>query len=130
MSAGFVRALRGGDDDTYRFHHVLVRDVAYAGTTKDARAELHERFGTWLEQRGRAADEIVGYHLEQAHRSELAPAILVSSALLSEQVACWLRPGLRAWKRADARAAANLLGRAAPLLPAKRSGRKSSASSG
>jgi class 3 adenylate cyclase len=65
---GLVRALRGGDADTYRFHHVLVRDVAYAGTTKDARAELHERFGTWLEQRGRAADEIVGYHLEQAHR--------------------------------------------------------------
>ena len=65
---GLVRALRGADDDTYRFHHVLVRDVAYAGTTKGARAELHERYGTWLEQRGRAMDEIVGYHLEQAYR--------------------------------------------------------------
>jgi class 3 adenylate cyclase/tetratricopeptide (TPR) repeat protein len=117
---GLVRALRGGDDDTYRFHHVLVRDVAYAGTTKDARAELHERFGTWLEQRGRAADEIVGYHLEQAHRyrNELDPGDPGVLGLAGRAGRVLAAAGIGAWKRADARAAANLLGRAASLLPA------------
>ena len=32
----------------FRFHHVLVRDVAYAGITKERRADLHERHGSWL----------------------------------------------------------------------------------
>ena len=117
---GLVRALRGGDDDTYRFHHVLVRDVAYAGTTKEARAELHERFGTWLEQRDKAADEIVGYHLEQAHRyrKELDPGDPVVVGLAKRAGRVLAAAGIGAWKRADARAAANLLGRAASLLPA------------
>ncbi len=117
---GLVRALRGGDDDTYRFHHVLVRDVAYAGTTKDARAELHERFGTWLEQRDKAADEIVGYHLEQAHRyrKELDPGDPVVIGLAKRAGRVLAAAGIGAWKRADARAAANLFGRAASLLPA------------
>ena len=117
---GLVRALRGGDDDTYRFHHVLVRDVAYAGTTKDARAELHERFGTWLEQRGTAADEIVGYHLEQAHRyrKELDPGDPGVVVLAQRAGRVLAAAGIGAWKRADARAAANLLGRAVALLPA------------
>ena len=117
---GLVRALRGGDDDTYRFHHVLVRDVAYAGTTKDARAELHDRFGTWLEQRGRAADELVGYHLEQAHRyrKELDPGDPGVLGLARRAGRVLAAAGIGAWKRADARAAANLLGRAASLLPA------------
>ena len=37
--AGFVRRAR----EVYRFHHVLVRDVVYAGTPKAERAELHRR---------------------------------------------------------------------------------------
>jgi len=116
---GLVRAVRGGDDDTYRFHHVLVRDVAYAGTTKDARAELHERFGTWLEQRGRAADEIVGYHLEQAHRylHELHPGDPRVIGLARRAGRVLAAAGVGAWTRTDARAAANLLGRATLLLP-------------
>jgi class 3 adenylate cyclase/tetratricopeptide (TPR) repeat protein len=122
---GLVRALRGGDDDTYRFHHVLVRDVAYAGTTKDSRAELHERFGTWLEQRDKAADEIVGYHLEQAYRyrKELAPGDPAVVGLAKRAGRVLAAAGIGAWKRADARAAANLLGRAASLLPAGEPGR-------
>ena len=116
----FVGALRGGDEDTYRFHHVLVRDVAYAGITKEERAELHERFGNWLEQRGETADEIVGYHLEQAHRyrNELQPGVPRGAALAQRAGRVLGAAGLGAWKRADARAAANLLGRAASLLPA------------
>ena len=107
------------------------RRVAYAGTTKDARAELHERFGTWLEQRDKAADEIVGYHLEQAHRyrKELDPGDPVVVGLAKRAGRVLAAAGIGAWKRADARAAANLLGRAASLLPpASRSGRRSSSS--
>ncbi|MGH2724723.1 MAG: ATP-binding protein, partial [Actinomycetota bacterium] len=60
------------DEDAFRFSHILIRDAAYSETTKEARAHLHERFAGWLERR--AADrltefeEVVGYHLEQAHR--------------------------------------------------------------
>ena len=66
------RGTRRGDD-ALRFHHVLVRDVAYAAITKERRADLHERHGAWLE-RANEPDELVGYHAEQAHRyrSELA----------------------------------------------------------
>ncbi len=50
----------------YRFHHVLVRDVVYAGTPKAERAELHRRHAEWLADRPDGADELIGYHLEQA----------------------------------------------------------------
>jgi class 3 adenylate cyclase len=58
-------------DDAFRFRHLLIRDAAYDGLPKSARAELHERFATWLESHGRdliELDEILGYHLEQAYR--------------------------------------------------------------
>jgi predicted ATPase len=40
--------LRGADG--YRFAHILVRDAAYAAMSKELRADLHERFVTWLER--------------------------------------------------------------------------------
>ena len=55
---------------SYRFRHLLIRDAAYDSIPKAARAELHELFGRWLEQRpptGRGYDEIIGYHLEQTY---------------------------------------------------------------
>jgi class 3 adenylate cyclase/tetratricopeptide (TPR) repeat protein len=58
-------------DDAFRFRHLLIRDAAYDGLPKAARAELHERFAEWLEEHGSdliELDEILGYHLEQAHR--------------------------------------------------------------
>jgi class 3 adenylate cyclase/tetratricopeptide (TPR) repeat protein len=58
-------------DDAFRFRHLLIRDAAYDGLPKAARAELHERFAIWLEAHGTdliELDEILGYHLEQAHR--------------------------------------------------------------
>ncbi|HET8651016.1 MAG TPA: BTAD domain-containing putative transcriptional regulator [Gaiellaceae bacterium] len=121
---GFVRPDRA-DDDSYRFHHVLLRDVAYAGVTKEARAGLHERFGTWLEKRGEGVDEIVGYHLEQAHRysKELRPGDEGVAELARRAGRVLTAAGLQAWKRADARATVNLLGRAAALLPTGEPGR-------
>jgi class 3 adenylate cyclase len=58
-------------DDAFRFRHLLIRDAAYDGLPKAVRAALHERFVQWLEQRGFELielDEVLGYHLEQAHR--------------------------------------------------------------
>src|SRR5205807_1810098 len=58
-------------DDAYRFRHLLIRDAAYDGLPKAARAELHERFARWLQAQGAGLvelDEILGYHFEQAHR--------------------------------------------------------------
>ncbi|HKP19998.1 MAG TPA: BTAD domain-containing putative transcriptional regulator, partial [Thermoleophilaceae bacterium] len=64
-----------GDDDAFRFRHILIRDAAYRSLPKASRAQLHERFGRWLEEAhpARAGEfaEIVGYHLEQACRFEL-----------------------------------------------------------
>ena len=36
-------------DDGFRFGHVLIRDAAYESIPKRLRAELHERFASWLE---------------------------------------------------------------------------------
>jgi tetratricopeptide (TPR) repeat protein len=115
---GLVGALRGGDSDTYRFHHVLVRDVVYAGITKEARADLHERCGAWLEQR-EGPDEFVGYHLEQAHRyrGEVRPGDPELAELAEHAGASLAAAGIRAFRRADRGATVNLLTRAAVLLP-------------
>src|SRR3990172_5910020 len=58
-------------EDGFRFRHLLIRDAAYDALPKSTRAELHERFASWLEQHGAdlvELDEILGYHLEQAAR--------------------------------------------------------------
>jgi DNA-binding SARP family transcriptional activator len=115
---GLIRSLRERQgEDSLRFHHVLIRDVAYAGITKERRAELHERHGSWLEQR-EVADEIVGYHAEQAHRyrSELRPGDRELGRLASWAGERLGSAGISAWKRADAPAAVNLLERATRLL--------------
>ena len=57
------------EDEGFRFRHLLIRDAAYESLPKATRAELHERFADWLSQHDLVErDEIVGYHLEQAHR--------------------------------------------------------------
>jgi class 3 adenylate cyclase len=106
-------------ESAFRFHHALIRDVAYAGITKGLRADLHERFGSWLEQREEGAEEIVGYHLEQAHRyrAELHPADPELPALAQRAGGRLGEAGIRAWKRADTPATVNLLKRAVGLLP-------------
>jgi DNA-binding SARP family transcriptional activator len=119
---GLIRALRGRPGEkSLRFHHVLIRDVAYSGITKDLRADLHERHGAWLDQRSEA-DELVGYHAEQAHRyrQELRPTDPSLARLASWAAERLGSAGIRAWKRADTPAAVNLLARSAELSPADR----------
>ncbi len=70
---------RSLEEEAFRFHHVLIRDTAYDGILKRARASFHERFVEWADSVNREGateyEEILGYHLEQAHRylSELGP---------------------------------------------------------
>ena len=111
---GLVRPV----EDVFRFHHVLVRDVAYRGIPKAERAELHELAGKGLDRRD-GTDELVGYHFEQAYRylTELQredDRVRELAAAGSERLG---RAGIRAWKRADAPAAVNLLSRAVNLVP-------------
>ena len=55
---------------SYRFKHIVIRDVAYASLPKARRAELHRRVVDWLtEWAGERRDEFIeieAYHLEQA----------------------------------------------------------------
>jgi predicted ATPase/class 3 adenylate cyclase len=109
--------------ETFAFGHVLIREVAYEAMLKRTRAELHERFATWL---GQAADdpigeyeEIVGYHFEQAYLFlvQLGP-VNERAQILAKQAAERLSSsGRRALERRDANAAGSLLSRAASLLP-------------
>jgi class 3 adenylate cyclase len=106
-------------EDALRFHHVLIRDVAYAGIPKSVRADLHEQAADWLERRAHEPNEVVGYHLEQAHayRSELGPMDRAVRRLGTEAGERLGRAGVRALARGDSRAAVNLLARATSLLP-------------
>ena len=58
-------------EDAFRFCHLLIRDSAYEALPKSARSKLHQEFAAWLEHPRRnlvEADEIAGYHLEQASK--------------------------------------------------------------
>jgi class 3 adenylate cyclase/tetratricopeptide (TPR) repeat protein len=107
-------------EDTFRFRHMLIRDAAYERVPKEHRSELHERFAGWLDGRGEEFDEVIGYHLEQAHRwlTGLGRSGERARALAEEAAERLAASGRRAYARADSRAAVNLLERAAVLLPA------------
>jgi class 3 adenylate cyclase len=112
------RGLVDPTDDRFRFHHILVRDVAYRSIPKAERSELHELAARGLDRRD-GADELVGYHLEQAfvYLKELSGPEKRTKQLAREGGERLGGAGIRAWKRADAPAAVNLLSRAVELLP-------------
>ncbi len=102
----------------FRFKHVLIREVAYAGLSKSARADHHARFAGWLKER--AGDELIeirAYHLDHAVSllAELdgsAPEVLTHEAAEALHAA-----GRRALAREANRSARKLLVRAAELEP-------------
>ncbi|HET8557181.1 MAG TPA: AAA family ATPase, partial [Gaiellaceae bacterium] len=110
-------------DEAYRFRHLLIRDAAYDALPKATRAELHHRFAEWLEEHGRnllELDEILGYHLEQAHRYriELGAGGEETEELARRASERLAAAGARALVRHDVAAAVGLLDRALALLPA------------
>jgi class 3 adenylate cyclase len=108
--------VRGSPAGGFRFHHVLIRDVAYSSLPKVERAELHERLADSLVD---SSDEIVGYHLEQAYRCRAELGLLDTAARrLAAQGGTRLgTAGIQARERGDKPAALSLLTRAADLLP-------------
>ena len=109
-------------DDGFRFRHSLIREVAYAGVTKRTRATLHARYADWLADVATTItgeyDDLLGYHLEQAHRLllELGPGGSETEALAGRGADHLIRASVRAFTLDDERGAANLLDRARILL--------------
>ncbi|HEY8815216.1 MAG TPA: adenylate/guanylate cyclase domain-containing protein [Candidatus Dormibacteraeota bacterium] len=106
-----------GDDDAFRFDHVLVRDVAYEAMSKDRRADLHERVADWLERMPGEANEVIGFHLEQAFRYRTDLRRNAQSVELAKRAGTRLAAaGRHAFGLGDMAAAVNLLDRATSLL--------------
>ena len=114
------RSLFAGDS-AYRFQHVLIRDAAYASLPKRARAELHERFAEWLEERvAHRVDEyreILAYHVEQAYLllADVAPEDARLGALKERAVAALSAAARQAHERGDDRSAYSVYTRALSL---------------
>ncbi len=110
-------------EDAFRFRHLLIRDATYDAMPKTQRAELHERFAEWLERVAGDAvseqEEIVGYHLEQAHAylHQLGPPDERAEAIGRRASAHLAAAGRRASLRSDHPAGANLLRRALAVGP-------------
>jgi predicted ATPase/class 3 adenylate cyclase len=110
------------EEDAFAFRHLLVREVAYAAVPKETRAELHERFASWLERKAAERmpeyEEIVAYHLEQAHRygTELGRGTAAARTAGERAATRLLSAGRRALARGDMPGAAKLLQRAVALL--------------
>ena len=105
-------------ETAYRFKHVLIREVAYGGLAKSARAEHHLRFADWLSERaGEELLEIRAYHLDHASAllAELdgapPPELAARAAEVLEEA------GRRAIAREAYRAARHLLIRSVELAP-------------
>jgi predicted ATPase/class 3 adenylate cyclase len=115
--------LRSRSIEEYRFHHILIRDVAYESIPKRARAELHERHAVWLEARAGErlpeVEEIVGYHLEQSVqlREQLGPPNERTRRLRERGGRLLASSGRHAAGRGDLHGATKLLERALALLP-------------
>jgi class 3 adenylate cyclase/tetratricopeptide (TPR) repeat protein len=102
----------------YRFKHVLIRDVAYAGLSKSARAEQHRRFAEWL--RDRAGEELLEIRATHLDRAATLTAELdgrVPTDLAREAAEALTEAGKRAFAREANRSARQLLLRAVELEP-------------
>jgi class 3 adenylate cyclase/tetratricopeptide (TPR) repeat protein len=106
--------------DAFRFRHLLIRDAAYERLPKAMRADLHERYASWLEDNAvdfAELDEIAGWHLEQAVRHQRELHRQVGSALARHAAERLGNAGRRASDRSDVVAARNLLERALSVAP-------------
>jgi predicted ATPase len=112
---------RSPDEPTFRFRHILIRDVAYNTLPKARRAELHGAVARWLRDwSGSRIDEFVeieAYHLEQAVllRREIGEA--VDAADREVAVRALLASARKAIARDDTRALQTFADRTIALEP-------------
>jgi class 3 adenylate cyclase/tetratricopeptide (TPR) repeat protein len=105
-------------EKAYRFKHVLIRDVAYAGLAKAQRAELHVQFTDWLHERaGEELVEIRAYHLDHAAALHEELDGTVAPELATRAAAALEKAGRRALAREANKSARRLLVRAVELEP-------------
>jgi class 3 adenylate cyclase/tetratricopeptide (TPR) repeat protein len=105
-------------EQAYKFKHVLIREVAYAGLSKGSRADLHLLFAGWLRERaGEELVEILAFHLDQATRLLAELDGSASPELAEEAAAELLRAGRRALSRESFASSRKLLVRAVELAP-------------
>jgi len=112
-------SIRG--EKAYKFKHVLIREVAYSGLSKSARAEHHARFAEWLKERaGEELLEIRAFHLDRATAllTELDGAAPVE--LQKDAAEALAEAGLRAFAREANRTARQHFVRAVELEPTLR----------
>jgi class 3 adenylate cyclase/tetratricopeptide (TPR) repeat protein len=106
---------------SYRFKHILVRDVAYATLPKARRAALHALAAAAIQAQGadRAGEliEIRAYHLEEAVKLEDELLGEPSKALREEAISALEASGRKALMRGDNRAALSFIERCLALGP-------------
>ena len=117
------------DEGAFEFRHLLIRDAAYDALSKESRADLHVRFADWFEARAgdRSSEyaEIVGWHLERAHRYlfELGTLGERGNELARRAADRLAAAGWTASARGDVSAGVTLRSRALTLMPADAPGR-------
>jgi class 3 adenylate cyclase/tetratricopeptide (TPR) repeat protein len=108
-------------ETAFRFKHMLIREVAYAGLSKQSRAQQHARFAEWLKERaGEELLEIRAHHLDHATQllAELDGA--PPADLASEAADALTGAGKRALNREQYKSARSKLARAVELEPTLR----------
>ncbi len=102
----------------FRFKHMLIREVAYAGLSKEARAQQHGRFAEWLKERvGEELLEIRAYHLNQATLLLAELGDVPPPELVREAAEALTTAGKRVLAREQYKSARKLLVRAVELEP-------------
>ncbi|MFL5979471.1 MAG: BTAD domain-containing putative transcriptional regulator [Gaiellaceae bacterium] len=106
-------------EDGFRFSHVLIREAVYEGLPKETCADLHERLASRLGDGPVSEDEVVGHHLEQAFRARSQLGLVGEHEwkLAREAQARLQTAAGKVLLAGDPDAGADLLGRAATLLP-------------
>ncbi len=105
-------------EKAFKFKHVLIREVAYGGLSKAARAGYHQRFAEWLRKHaGEELLEVRAYHLD--HATALLAELDGSppAQLATEAAAALEEAGRRALAREANATARKLLIRAVELEP-------------
>jgi class 3 adenylate cyclase/tetratricopeptide (TPR) repeat protein len=108
-------------ENAYRFKHVLIREVAYSGLSKSARAEHHKAFAGWLKER--AGDELLeirAFHLDRATALTVELDGSAPAELEHEAAEALTEAGLRAFAREANRTARQLFVRSVELEPTLR----------
>ena len=104
-------------DRALRFKHVLIRDVAYSNMSKARRAQEHQVFAEWVDERAPELAGIRAYHLDQAVRLLVELGSTVDDDLAHEAADSLEETGRRALQRGAFVAARRTLVRAVDLEP-------------